>query len=448
MKKTPTALLINPWITDFAAYNLWAEPLGLFYIGSVLKGAGAEIFYIDCLTSSEEHNPEPKENGCSKYRRNVIKKPPPLDFMDRDYACYGMGEEEFVHHLSNIPIPNVVLVTSIMTYWYPGVFRSIHLIKNHFGKEIPVILGGIYTKLCPEHAKRGSGADYIATEENMSNLLTLIEDVTNRNLDKERAPASFSDYPLPLHELGKKKHFYSILTRIGCSFDCTYCASHIINPVPSARSVRSVIEEILLYTDRLAAANVAFYDDALLMNSKNHFIPILREMVQRGLELSIHLPNGIHARFVTKEIANLFKEAGVATIRIGLETADEDLQKLTGNKTGNNEYRKAVELLRLAGYTREEVGTYVMLGFPGQAADDVKDTIEFIHKCGGAPLLSYFSPIPGTRIWREAARASPFPIEAEPLFQNNTVFIRGNKAFVPQTVTELKELAIELRNLP
>ena len=26
------ALLINPWIYDFAAYDLWMKPLGIFYL--------------------------------------------------------------------------------------------------------------------------------------------------------------------------------------------------------------------------------------------------------------------------------------------------------------------------------------------------------------------------------------------------------------------------------
>ncbi|MFQ5628541.1 MAG: hypothetical protein ACE5I1_07255 [bacterium] len=33
--KTPTFLLVNPWITDFAAYDFWSKPLGLLYIASV-----------------------------------------------------------------------------------------------------------------------------------------------------------------------------------------------------------------------------------------------------------------------------------------------------------------------------------------------------------------------------------------------------------------------------
>ena len=30
-------LLINPWIYDFAAFNLWVEPIGLLSIGSILR---------------------------------------------------------------------------------------------------------------------------------------------------------------------------------------------------------------------------------------------------------------------------------------------------------------------------------------------------------------------------------------------------------------------------
>jgi hypothetical protein len=37
MRHTPHILLINPWITDFAAYNFWIKPLGLLHIASLLS---------------------------------------------------------------------------------------------------------------------------------------------------------------------------------------------------------------------------------------------------------------------------------------------------------------------------------------------------------------------------------------------------------------------------
>ncbi|HMK76095.1 MAG TPA: B12-binding domain-containing radical SAM protein, partial [Thermodesulfobacteriota bacterium] len=44
----PHILLINPWITDFAAYNFWIKPLGLLRIASLLRMNGFRITLIDC----------------------------------------------------------------------------------------------------------------------------------------------------------------------------------------------------------------------------------------------------------------------------------------------------------------------------------------------------------------------------------------------------------------
>ena len=45
----PKCLLVNPWIHDFAAYDLWLKPLGLLYTGAVLREHGYKIDMIDLL---------------------------------------------------------------------------------------------------------------------------------------------------------------------------------------------------------------------------------------------------------------------------------------------------------------------------------------------------------------------------------------------------------------
>ena len=47
--KGKRALLINPWIYDFAAYDFWAKPLGLLYLGSILEENGFRVDLIDLL---------------------------------------------------------------------------------------------------------------------------------------------------------------------------------------------------------------------------------------------------------------------------------------------------------------------------------------------------------------------------------------------------------------
>jgi hypothetical protein len=78
----------------------------------------------------------------------------------------------------------------------------------------------------------------------------------------------------------------------------------------------------------------------------------------------------------------------------------------------------AVSALKSAGYESTEIGVYLMSGLPGQTREEVEESMRKAKEAGARPYLSEFSPIPGTRIWEAAKKASPYPIEAEPLFQN------------------------------
>jgi radical SAM superfamily enzyme YgiQ (UPF0313 family) len=359
-----------------------------------------------------------------------------------------MGEGEFLRLLRGLPRPDAVLVTSMMTYWYPGVVRVIELVRQHYGPAVPVILGGVYAILCKDHAERVSGADIVYGSDDLQGLVPLVERLTGKVLGGVPPTRDFSWYPLPAHGLGRHRRFFAVLTGKGCPFFCTYCASHLINRRFARRGCSSVLEEMTRFRETLRTKNVAFYDDALLVDAPAHIVPLLQGIIDRGLNLSLHLPNGIHARFVTPDIARLFHTSGVRTIRLGLETAQPALQTRTGSKTRNPEYRKSVTLFREQGYARSDVGTYVMLGLPGQTPRDVEESLEFVFRSGASPHLSSFSPIPGTAIWNEAMKSTSLAIGDEPLLQNNTVFILGNASFSGDSIGELKQRALELRSRP
>ncbi|OQX65943.1 MAG: hypothetical protein B5M55_02110 [Desulfococcus sp. 4484_242] len=162
----PSLILINPWITDFAAYDLWSKPVGLLYLAAHLRKRGCSVHLIDCL---DVHHPLMKEKGplplpkrrsygTGKFWREKVSKPPPLKDIPRPYSRYGLWPKIVEQELAEIDSPSAILVTSLMTYWYPGVQEVIRLAKKiHPG--VPVILGGIYARLCSEHAAIHSGAD-------------------------------------------------------------------------------------------------------------------------------------------------------------------------------------------------------------------------------------------------------------------------------------------------
>ena len=113
----PHILLINPWITDFAAYNFWIRPLGLLYIAALLRENGFRITLIDCLDFSIKT----KKYEEGNFFKTKIEKPIPLKFIPRNYSQYGIPEEMLLKRLSFPEAPDLICVSSGMTYWYPGV---------------------------------------------------------------------------------------------------------------------------------------------------------------------------------------------------------------------------------------------------------------------------------------------------------------------------------------
>ena len=72
-------LLINPWIYDFAAYDMWTEPLGLLYIAGVLRENGYRANLINCLDRYHpdllklQNRKSPKSNHSNAYDNYFIR---------------------------------------------------------------------------------------------------------------------------------------------------------------------------------------------------------------------------------------------------------------------------------------------------------------------------------------------------------------------------------------
>ncbi len=161
-------LLINPWVYDFAAYDEWMKPLGLLYIGAFLEKFGYCVSFINCM---DRHHPllerkfgkrasVNRKYNCGKFFGEVVEKPESLKNVPRKYKRYGITPDIFEEEIRKIEPPDIIGVSSGMTYWYPGVFEAVKKVKLLF-PGIPVILGGIYASLCAQHAKKFSGADYV-----------------------------------------------------------------------------------------------------------------------------------------------------------------------------------------------------------------------------------------------------------------------------------------------
>jgi len=104
-----------------------------------------------------------------------VTKPEIFRHIPRKYSRYGWPYAQVESRLEKIPAPAAVLITCTLTYWYPGVQAAVELVRKKFG-SVPIILGGVYATLCPEHARSQSGADLILTGPGENQILRILQE--------------------------------------------------------------------------------------------------------------------------------------------------------------------------------------------------------------------------------------------------------------------------------
>ncbi|MGZ3597957.1 MAG: hypothetical protein ACXWMS_10390, partial [Syntrophales bacterium] len=180
------------------------------------------------------------------------------------------------------------------------------------------------------------------------------------------------------------------------------------------------------------------YDDALLVNPHERAIPMLKEIIRRGLTCQFHCPNGLHISQVTPELSKLMYRAGFATVRFGFESSNPLTQLSTGGKVNNDQLQAGIRYLTESGYKSEDIGIYLLCGLPGQEAAEVSDSIRHVQSRGARPIIAEYSPIPGTALWESAVNASHFDLKREPLFHNNSLLPCSSEKLTPEMYRDLK----------
>jgi len=445
MPKAPFVLLINPWITDFAAYDLWAKPMGLLLLASLLREGGCGVALIDCMDRRDpftNSHPEilpgrDKEFGTGKYPRMRIPKPSPYENFPRYFYRHGIHPESFRRKLLEAGKADLIWITSVMTYWYPGVGEACRIVREIFPASA-VWLGGIYARLCPAHAKRHSGADRIVTGH-LSGVPKMIAGATGFQVLNASAWGNFNALPLPALELlGPGLDYAPILTGVGCPYRCPFCASARLEPRRARFGAERILGEIERDHYDFGINDFAFYDDALLLDAEHCLRPALEKIARDGPAVRFHCPNALHVRALSKEWCDLLCAAGFKTIRLGLETTIEGKSREWGGKVDTGMYLEAVENLLGAGFSEDDIGVYLLCGAPGQTPKEVAESVRIVRQSGVRPHIAEYSPIPGTPMWDKAAAICEFDIGAEPLYHNNTFFACRRPDFTYEDMVSLK----------
>ena len=429
---------MNPPIHDFAAYDFWLRPYGLLTVAGPLRGQAELLFFdyldrmrgncglrnADCgLVSNDSSNPQSDQWGRGAFPFERIPSPEPLQDVPRYFRRFGWPRADFQAYLSRHAPFDCALVQTVMTYWYPGVAEVIEDIR-HSCPGVWIVLGGNYATLCTEHARR-LGADLVVVGPDLQPLWQWL------------GVTADPDQPA-LWEMYERLRTGTIKLSDGCPFRCSYCSVPRVYAGFSPRPVGRALAELELLINR-GAENIAFYDDALLCDAEQVLVPFVQEVIRRGIHVNFHTPNALNARFVTAELADLMVRAGFKTFYLGFESASSPWQRGTGGKVFSQELAQAVRHLLAAGADPANVTAYQIVGHPDSDAQELEESMRFVHSLGIRGMLADFSPIPGTTDGEACRRWVDMD---EPLMHNKTAFPIIRLGF--DEVNRLKDLQRQL----
>jgi hypothetical protein len=267
---------------------------------------------------------------------------------------------------------DVIMVQCTFTYHWEGAHEAIEICKK-LQPGAKVVLGGAYTNLCYNHAKR-SMADEIAIGR----------------IDKEKY-----FIPTNLDLLGYKPSRIQVQTSYGCRNRCKYCAVTVLEGgLRVERPIQDVLDFIRLSHQR-GFKYFRFLDSNVLDNWGKHFRKILEGIIEMDLGLDFTVYGGVETNLLTDEMAKLMKRAGFSKITIPLESAEESVLREWGRTNDIDKFRAAVAIARKY-FLMGAVHAYIMVGYPGQTYESAIKSIRLCEEIECTPEVLAFTPIPGT----------------------------------------------------
>jgi len=291
----------------------------------------------------------------------------------REFHRLGLPISELTKKLEEFQ-PDRIFIGNTFTFLWRAVYEIVAECKRVMPK-VPVKVGGLYVYaiLCPQHAKT-SGADEIMT------------------LEEKTAADNFIKIDVDLFGDNLPERIF-LGTSVGCPNHCTYCAVHIVEGCTKVNTNPDEVVSELKYYKSMGITKFIFLDANILYGYENHFKIILDKVIQENLNLGLYSYGGVEARLLTDDIAEKMVKAGFHSVNIPIESASDIIIKEWKRNCFVADWERA---MNVAKRHFQRLRSFLIIGAPNQATEDIKSTIDLIKSYGAEAVTLPYTPIPGT----------------------------------------------------
>lgn len=320
--------------------------------------------------------------------------------------------------------PTHVGVTSTTPEW-PYALEIIRRLKAA-RPDLTMILGGPHVTTLPHQTLReaADAVDFAVLYEGEAPLLAILEgrpeSVAWGACDDPRlllAPARLTAEELsaftPSREAVDMSRYKYVDTGVGlvandaiesargCPFGCAFCTSRRTRHV--ARTVASVVDEIVDSARRYGTRLFMFFDDTFTLNrarAVEMFTDILDKKRRGVLPREVSFYGFTRANTIDFELMKLLKEAGCDKLTFGVETGDETLLAHIQKGVKLRDYVEAYRILDELGISKR---ASFIVGHPHETEATIRRSIDFALSLDLDEIgVNILTPFPGLVTFRDA----------------------------------------------
>lgn len=201
----------------------------------------------------------------------------------------------------------------------------------------------------------------------------------------------------------------SISTQRGCPYTCRWCSTAVYGQSYRRRSPAKVVDEIAALQQTYAFDLIWFVDDVFTISHK-WLEAFQAELDARAMQIRFECIT--RADRLNEEVLRRLKACGCFRVWIGAESGS---QKIIDAMDRRVDVQQVRSMIQAANHVGIQTGTFIMLGYPGETEDDIRETVA--HLCESNPDLFTITvayPIKGTGLYEavEAQTTAALPWEA------------------------------------
>jgi radical SAM PhpK family P-methyltransferase len=318
-----------------------------------------------------------------------------------DYVnLFHLEKEKLKEKLTHNEILTVAITTTLYVTAHP-ILEIISFIRQH-NEKVKIVVGGPYihnqTKMVDQlnlqQQLKYIGADYYVISQEgeaaLVNLLNALKQgtslerveniayrdgngyvVTATSIESNALEENMVDYRLfPKEDISE---FISLRTAKSCPFSCAFCGFPQRAGKYKYITVELVEQELNTLAD-LGVSTVTFLDDTFNV-PKGRFREMLEMMIRN--KYGFKWNSFYRSDHGDRETIELMAKAGCEGVFLGVESGSDEMLTRMNKTSRRRNYMEAIPIMQEVGISAH---ANVIVGFPGETYETVKDTVSLIEE--------------------------------------------------------------------